>query len=70
MRARAGLPHRLQVEVAGAFKARRPTGRTPALRDKHVAAGPDHRAHLIWYDTRHSDADGPKVEIYYGRPVG
>jgi hypothetical protein len=42
-------------------------GPTAAARIPHVAATPDRAAHLIWYDTRHSDASGAKVEIYYGR---
>ena len=36
-----------------------------AARIPHVAIASDGRAHAIWYDTRHSDGDGPRVEIYH-----
>lgn len=39
-----------------------------AARLPSVAVTPDRAAHIIWYDTRHSDAAGPRVEIYYGHP--
>jgi hypothetical protein len=41
-----------------------------AARIPHVAVGPDHSAHIIWYDTRNSDANGAKIEIYYSHPEG
>ena len=27
----------------------------------------DHARQVIWYDTRHSDGNGPRVEIYHAR---
>lgn len=36
-----------------------------AARIPSAAAAPDGRAHVVWYDTRHSDASGPRTEIYY-----
>jgi hypothetical protein len=45
-------------------------GPTAAARFPHIAVAPDHAAHIIFYDTRNSDASGAKVEIYYARPRG
>jgi hypothetical protein len=45
-------------------------GPTAAARLPHVAVAPDHAAHVIFYDTRNSDASGAKVELYYARPGG
>lgn len=36
----------------------------------HVAVDRSGAPHVIWYDTRHSDASGPRVEVYYARPWG
>lgn len=33
-----------------------------------ATAGELERPHVVWYDTRHSDASGPRTEIYYARP--
>jgi len=41
-----------------------------AARIPHIAVAPDHTAHIIWYDTRQSDASGARVELFYGRPNG
>jgi hypothetical protein len=41
-----------------------------AARVPHVGVGPDGRAHVLWYDTRLSDAAGPRIELFYGRPGG
>jgi hypothetical protein len=42
-----------------------------AARIPHVAVAPDHTAHVIWYDTRLSNAvDGVRIELFYGRPNG
>jgi len=45
-------------------------GPTAAARLPHVAVAPDHAAHVLFYDTRNSDASGAKVELYYARPGG
>ena len=45
-------------------------GPTAAARFPHVAVAPDHTAHVLFYDTRNSDASGARVEIYYARPGG
>jgi len=29
-----------------------------------------HTAHILWYDTRFSDAGGPRIELFYARPNG
>jgi hypothetical protein len=41
-----------------------------AARVPHIGVAPDQTAHIIWYDTRLSDASGPRVELFYGRPGG
>jgi len=41
-----------------------------AARVPHIAVAPDHAAHIIWYDTRFSDANGPRIELFYARPNG
>ena len=41
-----------------------------AARVPHIAVAPDHTAHIIWYDTRLSDAAGPRIELFYARPNG
>jgi len=38
-----------------------------AARIPSVAIAPDASAHAIWYDTRASDGDGPRVEVFYAR---
>lgn len=38
-----------------------------AARMPHVAIGRDHTSHILFYDTRHSDGNGPRIELYHAR---
>jgi len=43
------------------------TAAVGAARMPHVAVAPDGAAHVVWYDSRHSDGAGPRIELYYAR---
>jgi hypothetical protein len=56
-----GAPVALTTNAASSAAARLP----------HVALAPDGQGHVIWYDTRHSDGMGPRIELYHARlPAG
>jgi hypothetical protein len=60
-------PEALIAADAMFMNAARPT---IAARMPHIAVAPDHTAHILWYDTRFSDAGGPRIELFYARPNG